>query len=86
MLENRCDDIDELNRWMSSMPSDAIFRGQKNTFWIVGALEHVLSDGRLVERNALDLEWQGRWNGTGSDVGHLVCVRCELIWISTSLK
>lgn len=26
--------------------------------WVVGSLEHLLSDGQFVERNALDFEWQ----------------------------
>lgn len=32
MLEDRCNDIEELSRWIASMPSDGLFRGQRNHF------------------------------------------------------
>jgi hypothetical protein len=32
MLEDRCRNLEELNQWLSSIPSDALFRGQRNQF------------------------------------------------------
>jgi hypothetical protein len=32
MLEDRCENLEELNRWLSRMPADALFRGQRRHF------------------------------------------------------
>jgi len=32
MLEDRCANLEEVNQWLSTMPSDALFRGQTHHF------------------------------------------------------